>query len=891
MARPALRERNARCPVHSPEAVSRAASAAAVSRAAAAVVLGAIALCWTVRGAAGGEGEVSAFGLNPYNGMQEREEIFEFAEKPKVGKRGDKWVVTFATKAACDVTVAVVGPDGKVVRHLAGGVLGKNAPWPFRQGTLSQSIEWDGKDDDGKPAPAGCKVRVSLGLDARFEKFEMWALMSSIKPLAVGKDGEVYAAGRNDTGSGGIHVFGRDGKYLRTIFPPSTSRQEGGKIKPERLEGPIAWNRTSKGDFVPRRYRFGGGYGFEISRCVSFFECLSAGAITAGGKLVVLYSGRGGAKLFLIDTRDGSCAAGDVVDLGNTATDGMAASPDGKWLYFAGRPANPWEKSRPFCHAVMRMSLEKPGKPDVFVGDPAKAGKEDSRFDGPNRVACDRNGNVYVNDHGNNRIQVFRPDGSFLKTIPGVNGLFGVSHKTGAIYLWNQASWTKNPVLTKLGGLDNPSKAAEMTIQPAWQGGQWREGKQSALLAEAADPPIVWFAGYAYHGQPFLVGIEDKGANFAIVTDLLKANDLPNGGGDVTGPGAGASLHINRLTGELAWLPIGPDGLTYSRGMCYANNKHCVFRFRTGSDGKRLYVSFPHGEECFAFDPVGGYHPLLQDGKPVIGPRMYHAQGSHLHQGPFCVAPNGDIYIGVTYSKESDAEMEKAGLPRHQGGKPSVCAPVLRVYGPDGKLKFPNALPGLMEIEGLRVGRGGAVYVVQPWRPIGRKVPEGLAAGSTYEDSRWGSLIKFKGDFKTFPIGRIEGAWEPPPAETTHEGAGMKVRITGALWTYDGVSPHSAHYASCTCMKASSDLDSYERSWVCSAQTCTVNVIDSNGNVMARLGGYGNVDDLKPGGPLFLGMPRNVAASDAAMWVVDLDHRALVKAALKYRTEETVPVP
>jgi hypothetical protein len=58
--------------------------------------------------------------------------------------------------------VAIVDKDGKVIRHLASGVLGKNAPWPFRQDSLSQSLEWDGNDDFGKPAPSGSKAKVQL---------------------------------------------------------------------------------------------------------------------------------------------------------------------------------------------------------------------------------------------------------------------------------------------------------------------------------------------------------------------------------------------------------------------------------------------------------------------------------------------------------------------------------------------------------------------------------------------------------------------------------------------------------------------------------------------------------------------------------------------------------
>ena len=85
--------------------------------------------------------------INSFRGRQQRAGKFEFASKPQVSRQGDKYVVTFAATAPCDATVAIVDSKGKVVRHLAGGVLGRNAPWPFTQNSLSQSVEWDGKDD------------------------------------------------------------------------------------------------------------------------------------------------------------------------------------------------------------------------------------------------------------------------------------------------------------------------------------------------------------------------------------------------------------------------------------------------------------------------------------------------------------------------------------------------------------------------------------------------------------------------------------------------------------------------------------------------------------------------------------------------------------------------
>ena len=53
-----------------------------------------------------------------------------FAAKPSATKDGDKVKVSFAVSAPTDVEVAVLSGDGKVVRHLAAGVLGTKNPPP-----------------------------------------------------------------------------------------------------------------------------------------------------------------------------------------------------------------------------------------------------------------------------------------------------------------------------------------------------------------------------------------------------------------------------------------------------------------------------------------------------------------------------------------------------------------------------------------------------------------------------------------------------------------------------------------------------------------------------------------------------------------------------------------
>src|SRR5438270_10557192 len=97
-----------------------------------------------------------------------------FSKKPSAVKSGDKVKIEFTVDRETDVAVHVEDAEGKTVRHLAAGLLGKNPPEPLRPNTLAQSLEWDGKDDFGKPAVGGpFKVRVLLGMKPEFGGFLM----------------------------------------------------------------------------------------------------------------------------------------------------------------------------------------------------------------------------------------------------------------------------------------------------------------------------------------------------------------------------------------------------------------------------------------------------------------------------------------------------------------------------------------------------------------------------------------------------------------------------------------------------------------------------------------------------------------------------------------------
>ena len=71
----------------------------------------------------------------------------KFTAPPKAETAGDGVKVSFAVAAAADVEVAILDAKGRAVRHLAAGLLGRNAPAPFKKDALVQEVVWDRKDD------------------------------------------------------------------------------------------------------------------------------------------------------------------------------------------------------------------------------------------------------------------------------------------------------------------------------------------------------------------------------------------------------------------------------------------------------------------------------------------------------------------------------------------------------------------------------------------------------------------------------------------------------------------------------------------------------------------------------------------------------------------------
>lgn len=381
-----------------------------------------------------------------------RKEVFEFTQAPKVEKNGDIYSVSFTVKDFCDVTVVVENSEGKILKHLASGVLGKNPPKAFSPNTLDQKIVWDGKDDEGKYIDKidDCHFRVSLGLKPVFEKklySTPYKRISNNAPILAVDAAGVYSF--EGQGLEFLKQYDHAGNYVKTIYPFPAN-----KIKD--VKGLKYYTSLKDGKSYPQKL----GYN-QATFLTSGTSKIDASQNThAGGYAATAMAVHNGHIALAYDTlnRLGTDGSTNGMDL-NGPTVGitipwgqskrligptsMAFSPDNKYLYITGfvYKVDFFEQIGECFHVVYKMEYGKNDAPVVFKGkreNDKGIGSDNDTFCVPTSVSVDAKGRVYVSDFGNNRIQVYQEDGKFLKSIPVIlPAKVFVDPKTQVIYCFS----------------------------------------------------------------------------------------------------------------------------------------------------------------------------------------------------------------------------------------------------------------------------------------------------------------------------------------------------------------------------------------------------------------------------------------------------------------------
>lgn len=497
-----------------------------------------------------GGADVEVVKLDPFNEFKiKTEQVFEFTEKPKLSREGDKIIITFTSKGFCDATVAIENGEGKIIRHIASGVLGENAPEPFQWNSKKQTLIWDGKDDQDKYVDDknSVTVRVSLGLKPQFEKTLFWSphkRVSECSPLVRAAPEGIYVCEGQVVDH--VRLFDHQGKFIKTIYPFAND-------KLEQVQG-LNWvTPMQTGKKIPLKT----GYH-------------QAGYLTSGTNHRIWQNGS-----YIINADEGQAAFAMAVrnnkiglvhlKLNRLTSEGTSGglplegpettimmepgkwggggpprpvspwsaelSPDGKKLYLAGYAWTYWETSNWDCHSVvMVMDYDKNEKLSVFAGSP----KDKDYGDGPDKfhcatsVSCDAKGRVYVSDYMNNRIQVFSADGKLEKSIPVEKpAVVRVHQKTGEIYVFSwpvhnvdmikENKWqTNTPKLTHLGNAEDPKKIAEYPLSLPILGNWWSKHPYGPLYCGEIDSwseqTTIWIS--MVHGGAVERGMGSGGDGF-----------------------------------------------------------------------------------------------------------------------------------------------------------------------------------------------------------------------------------------------------------------------------------------------------------------------------------------------------------------------------------------
>jgi hypothetical protein len=425
----------------------------------------------------------------------ERENVFEFTEKPQCKYVGDnKYEITFAVKGNCDVTGGIIDEKGRVVRHVGSGVLGANAPAPFQKNSLKQKIYWDGKDDldDYPRRPEALRLQVRLGLKPVFDKrlggTSPKNLPGTVQGLVAAPDG-VYIFWNGTCGGfgvAGLRKYDRDGNYVETLTPPPSSL-------PESKLGGMGFVEYEPG----KKAVHGPNLTESVAAGTFFFPPLDTDAVQSSQPVYAdkrvwfanpgFINGSPGSFLHYVyadGARDERGVKGIVLAQEKIPhrNQRLAVSPDGKKIYLSGTGI---KGSPSTCVFVRALDGDKPA--ERFAGEPGKPGSAEGRFNGAEGIDCDAEGRVYVADVGNNRVQIFAPDGKLLKVIPlDRPNLLQVHKKTGAIYVLHAARVEGRSLsrLSKLKSFAEPN--AEFHV----------DGLQGLFTLDSwTAKPRLWFGG------------------------------------------------------------------------------------------------------------------------------------------------------------------------------------------------------------------------------------------------------------------------------------------------------------------------------------------------------------------------------------------------------------
>ena len=364
-------------------------------------------------------------------------------------------------------------------------------------------------------------------------------------------------------------------------------------------------------------------------------------------------------------------------------------------------------------------------------------------------------------------------------------------------------------------------------------------------------------------------------------------------------------LGIDPQTGALSVvrLPLNPMDMAFDlNGAAYLRTTDKVLRY----DSKTWReIPWDYGAEHEKLGDEGGAGGHTAPAvaaleMPASGTVCYHQSGMGVNaRGDLAVACGNRASVPNEDRREGANSMHKSA--RHDirlfpGYHISPISCSVHVWDRHGKIIHNDAVPGLPQLDGVQVDEHGALYVLAG--------PARVYAGKRYFNDMSESLMKFHpGKAKIIsnvsPI-PLSADGKPSRSMDIYGGITGGAWVEGALWYFGGAgfagfNPSRAG-GGCACWHGRFHLDYFGRSIVPAPFQYNVAVLDKNGNLILRIGQYGNVDSAGPNGPVktpgdgigFFNACYVTSHTDRRIFVADAGNGRIVSVKLSYHAEANV---
>jgi DNA-binding beta-propeller fold protein YncE len=545
-----------------------------------------------------------------------------------------------------------------------------------------------------------------------------------------------------------------------------------------------------------------------------------------------------------------------------------------------------------------------------------KTSAEEGKFRMPTSIACDVSGRVYVSDYMNNRIQIFDAEGKHLKSIPTNRPAYVAVHqKTGDVYVFSylilENGWNADKqdeldaTMTHFGPFDNPVVKNKCALPltgynktTSWNTGS---GFQHKIDFDSwAEKPTIWII----NGQSGSINKSDDGSirditisfdggcaqlfeevenklvpkqNFA--DDIRKtvtrinppilwrqrlAVNHATGKLYVLEGDSGVMKSVNQLvelspdTGaiKLVDLPMGGEDFCFDiNGLAYIRTDIMIARYDPSTWRE---VPFDYGIEkdnhSFGMGAKAGsmISAILTPG---------HRSFNFWHMGGIDVNVKGHIVATTCNGFEMDnspqwhpgeAHFKYESKPYKPGTYPGRMRwGEIHIWDKYGKLLKEDAVPGMGHLNGIGLDQDDNIYMLT----AATRIIDGKQTDPALGRDASGTVLKVLANKnKTYSAGNNIPVPLPEaqkPKRSIDISGYTTGWVEGAEWLYGGIGLNLG--TPCICWNSRFSKDFYNRSFAPETRNYSVAVIDSSGNLILRVGKYGNVDDGKPlipeGGP------------------------------------------